>query len=401
MIEYIDGLKTILEQTSGPRGIEEIPLNLAEGRVLGRDAVSDVDLPPFNKSAMDGFAVRAEDVAETPTTLKVVMDVPAGSRPTASLGPGEAASIMTGAPVPEGADGVVQVEWTSGFGHPEVTINRSITRGKNLSPKGEILKTGAKVLSVGQRIGVEEAGLLAAVGCDPVPVYALPRVAVLSSGDEVVPASVRPGPAQIRDTNRPALLSFARSLGLDAIDLGSMKDDPEDIKRAVKGGLEYECLLISGGVSAGAYDYVQNVFEELGVRVHTRRLAVKPGKPTVFGTHKKGVVFGLPGNPVSTMVIGRVLVAPALEKMMGLPISGPRTVRARLLTDIRKKPDRLWFIYGLLGLDSEITVEPVGNRGSADLPAAAKGKCLIVAPKGVDRVEKDTIVEVVVWDRCL
>ena len=401
MIEYGEGLKAILDHTPGPVGIEEIPLNTAVGRVLSRDATSDVNLPPFNKSAMDGFAVRTGDLEKVPAQLKVVMDVPAGSLPTAALGAGEAASVMTGAPVPEGADGVVQVEWTSGFGEPEVTIHRAISPGQNLSPKGEILETDAVVMSAGQRIDVEEAGLLAAVGCDPVSVYPLPRVAVLSSGDEVVPASAKPGPAQIRDSNRPALLNFARSLGLEAIDLGSMRDDPEDIKRAVRSGLEYECLLISGGVSAGAYDYVQDVFEELNVQVHTRRFAVKPGKPTVFGTHSRGIVFGLPGNPVSAVVIGRVLVAPALAKMMGRVDRVPRTIRAKLVGNIRKKPDRLWFMYGVLGLDGELTVEPVSNRGSADLPAAAKGRCLIVGPKGVSQIEKDTMVDVVVWERCL
>lgn len=399
MIEYSEALGIILERAPGPRGTEDVPLQEAHGRVLGRDIASDVNLPPFDKSAMDGFAVRTSDLSEIPTVLKVVMDVPAGVRPRGSLGPGEAASVMTGAPVPEGADAVVQVEWTSGFGRDEVTINRAITPGKNVSPMGEILREGTTIMTAGQKIDVEEVSLLAAVGSDPVPVYRLPRVAVLSSGDEVVPPSHKPGPAQIRDSNGPALLNFIRSLGLEAIDLGHMRDDPETIKNAVSRGLEYDCLLISGGVSAGAYDYVQDVFGDLGVDVHLKRVAVKPGKPTVFGTHGAGMVFGLPGNPVSAVVIARVLVAPALGKGMGLLSPGPRTIRARLVRDIKKKPDRLWFIYGVLNLEEKVTVVPVSNRGSADLPAAALGKCLIVAPKGVSQVEKDSMVDVVVWDR--
>jgi molybdopterin molybdotransferase len=401
MIEYSEALRIIVDNAPGPRGAEEVPLVSAPGRVLAREMHARLDLPPFDKAAMDGFAVRAADVASTPATLDVVFDVPAGSIPDRPLGPGQAASVMTGAPVPEGADAVVQVEWTSGFGGETVTINEGVPRGKNLSPRGEIIRAGDVALEPGSFICVEETSLLAAAGCDPVTVYGVPSAAVLSTGDEVIAPEKDAGPGQIYDSNGPALAAFLRSLGIEPRVLDPCSDDPDSLRAAIEQGLRYDCLLVSGGVSAGAYDFVTDVLEQLGVTVHTRRLAVKPGKPTVFGTRDDKMIFGLPGNPVSAIVIARVLVEPALRKLMGQRQIGPRFVKARLLNRINKKADRLWFVHGRLGLGDECTVEALSNRGSADLPAAAKGDCLVVAPRGTTAVEQGEMVDVVVWKRCL
>ncbi len=401
MINFTEALKIIIDRAPGPGHVEEVSLGQSCTRILAREISSDVELPPFNRSAMDGFAVQAADLEKTPVTLDVVMDVPAGGVPEGRVGPGQAASIMTGAPVPEGADTVIMVEWTSGFGDKQVVINRAGETGLNISPSGEILKVGQTVLDAGTTIGVEEVGMLAAVGCDPVPVFTKPSVAVLSTGDELVPPGEVPGPSQIRDCNGPAMLGFLRDLGFDPVDLGRASDDLEATRVALEKGLEYDCLLVSGGVSAGAYDFVQDVLSNLNVEVHTSRVAVKPGKPTVFGTRGDHMVFGLPGNPVSTMVIARVMVEPALRKRLGCAELGPRTIRAVLQDDIRKKPDRLWFVYGTLELGLEAAVTPIKNRGSADIPSATRGDCLIVAPKGVNFIEKGTEVDVVVWNRCL
>jgi molybdopterin molybdotransferase len=401
MIEYSEARTIILENAPGPKGTEEVPLAAAPGRVLARAVHARLDLPPFDKSAMDGFAVRAEDVAVTPATLDVVMDIPAGSMPDRPIGPGQAASVMTGAPVPEGSDAVVQVEWTSGFGKPTVTINEGVKPGKNVIPRGEIIRAGDVALEPGTFICVEETSLLAAAGCDPVPVFTVPTAAVLSTGDEVISPSGEAGPGQIFDSNGPALAAFLRSLGIEPVMLDPAEDDPAALKTAIENGLEYDCLLVSGGVSAGAYDFVTDVLEKLGVAVHTRKLAVKPGKPTVFGTRNDKMVFGLPGNPVSAIVISRVLVEPALRKRMGNRQLGPRFAKARLLNRIAKKPNRLWFIHGRLGLGDECTVEALPNHGSSDVPSAARGDCLIVAPRGTTAVEQGEMVDVVVWKRCL
>ena len=401
MIEYREALDIILSRTPEPTEVERVPLSEAKGRVLAEDVSSDVDLPPFNKSAMDGFAIHFGDVATVPATLDVVMDIPAGEVPSMKLEPGKAASIMTGAPVPEGADAVVQVEWTSGFGKDTVTVNRNVPLGLNISPKAEIMKTGATVLEAGTVLDVEEIGLLAAVGGDPVPVFVRPRVAVLSTGDELVPAGKKPGPGQIRNTNGPALIGFLKDLGLNPTALGQAGDDLETLREMIGKGLDHDCLMLSGGVSAGAYDFVQDVLKEHKVELHTTRVAVKPGKPTVFGTVGRKMVFGMPGNPVSAMAIARVLAEPSLRKAMGCSNPGPKQVRARLTKDIKKKSDRLWFIHGQLKLAEDVTVTPVKNHGSADLPAAARGNCLIEAPKGKTLIEEGSFVNVVVWNRCI
>ena len=399
MIEYKEARKIIVDNAPGPKGVEEVPLASAAGRVLARPAHARLDLPPFDKSAMDGFAVRAADVASTPAALDVVLDVPAGSVPDRPIGPGQAASVMTGAPVPEGADSVVQVEWTSGFGSDTVTINEGVEPGKNVSPRGEIIRAGDVALEPGSFVCVEETSLLASAGCDPVPVFQVPTAAVLSTGDEVVAPASDAGPGQIFDSNGPALCAFLRSIGIDPVMLDPAADDPESLRPAIEKGLEHDLLLVTGGVSAGAYDFVEDVLAELGVTVHTRRIAIKPGKPTVFGIRDDKMIFGLPGNPVSAMVVAQLLVEPALAVRRGLGRRRPSTISARLTEALRKKPDRLWFAPGRLGFDPEPTVTPLSPRGSADLPTAVEADCLLMAPRGVDRLEAGTQVEVVVWSR--
>jgi len=401
MIEFDEAVSLALEKAPGPIGTETISIYQSVGRILALDLKSDVNLPPFDRSGMDGFAVRSKDLASLPVKLKVVMDIPAGITPEGTINSGEAASIMTGAPVPEGADCVVQVEWTSGFGASDVIVNKVVERGKNVSPLGEITQIGQVVLRAGTVLSVEEIGLAAAVGCDPVTVYLKPRVAILSTGDEVVAPSQTPGASQIRDVNGPATASFVRTLGLEPVLLGCVKDNQDSLRAAVEQGLEYDCLLLSGGVSAGAYDFVEDVLDHLGVEVFFRRSAVKPGKPTVFGTRGDRMVVGLPGNPASSMVISRLLVAPALRKMMGHQKTETKMIKARLTSDIRKKPNRRWYLYGDLVFDKELTVCPLNSKGSADLLPGVSGNCLILAEKGLSQIDAGTFVDVVIWERSL
>jgi molybdopterin molybdotransferase len=357
--------------------------------------LSDLDMPPFDKSAMDGFAVRASDVKEVPVTLEVIADVPAGSVPDVEIGPGQAAAVMTGAPVPKGADAVVMVEWTSGFGEPSVVIERSVSRGVYINTRGEVVRKGTAVLKKGAPIGVEEISLLAMAGTTSVPVYARPTAAVLATGDELVPPDAVPGPAQIRNCNSATLLAFLEELGVEGRDLGIVRDDIGATRAAVEEALEHDVVLITGGVSVGTYDFVIEVLEALGVTVHFSRVAMKPGKPTVFGTIGDKMVFALPGNPVSATVTARVLVAPVLGKRCGIRSSAPKTVTCRLEAEVKKKPDRLWFVPGVVTLGEQSSVMPVMNRGSADILSAAAANALIVAPRGETHLEKGTLVEVV------
>jgi molybdopterin molybdotransferase len=407
MIEFKKALNIMVDHAPGPPGVEEVPIYEAIGRTVAENIFCNVEMPPFNKSAMDGFAVRAADVEKTPATFDVVMDIPAGDMPSKLLEPGQAAAVMTGAPIPEGADTVIKVELTSGFGNEKVTINEGASVGHNISPRGEILKKGEIILRPGTRIGTEEVGLLSAIGRDPVPVFSKPTAAVISTGDELVPPAQKElGPAQIRDSNGPALMGYLREMGLEPVFIGRVKDNEEAMRKAVAKGLKHDILLISGGVSAGTYDFIEDVLAKLEVRVHVRRIAVKPGKPTVFGTRYGKIVFGLPGNPVSAIVIARLLVTPVLHKQLGLLHNvrshyTPPTVKARLLEDIRKKTDRLWFVTGYVNYGQEITVRPLKGRGSADLPNAAHGNCLITAPKEDAFIEKGSLVDVVLWNRSL
>ena len=399
MIDYAEALRAVLERTLPSEARCDVPLAAAWGRALAEEVRSDVDLPPFDRSGMDGFAVRAADLVCPPVTLSVVGTVAAGGALGRRLGALEAAEVMTGAPVPDGADAVVQVEWTSGFGSATVTVERAVAPGDNVSPRGEILRAGAAVLRAGTPIDVEEIALLAAAGCDPVPVRPLPSVAVLSTGDEIVPPAVVPGPSQIRDVNGPALGAFCRGLGLEPSVLGVVSDDPPSIRGALERALEHDVVLMTGGVSEGAYDFIEDALAASGVQVHFRRVAIKPGKPTVFGTRGRSVVFALPGNPVSAMVVARLLVEPSLRKRMGFDAPGPRIVRARLAADLRKKADRAWFVHGVLGLGEAPEVRPVTGRGAADVVRAAAGDCLVHAPRGETFLPRGAAVDVIVWGR--
>jgi molybdopterin molybdotransferase len=398
MTDFRQAIEVICEVTPRPSRKTTVPLADALGRVLAKEVASDVDLPPFDKATMDGFAVRAADVGAPPVTLDVLGDVAAGSIPSVVVGPGQAASVMTGAPVPDGADTVVMVEWTSGFGASTVSINRPVDVGANISPRKEIVQKGETVLSAGTRIGPRTSSLLAMAGCDPVPVWELPKVAVLSTGAELTAPGEVPGPAQIRDCNGPALVALLRELGLSPVDLGRVGDDRRATTAAIERGLEHDVLLVSGGVSAGAYDFVRDVLSSLGVETHFQRVAVKPGKPFVFGQREEKMVFGLPGNPVSAVVVFRVFVATALRIRMGMPPSPPRTLRARLTNDIRKKPDRLWFVPAALTFGDVVTAAPLDGAGSADIPTMARADGLVVAPRGETRVEQGALVDVVAWD---
>jgi molybdopterin molybdotransferase len=329
----------------------------------------------------------------------VLGEVPAGGWPGSPVGPGEAVAVMTGSPVPPGADAVVQVEWTSGFGSSPLRVLRSASPGTNVSPRGEIARLGSTVLSAGTLLRPEEIALLAAVGTDPVPVFARPRVAVLSTGDELVPASSSPGPDRLRDANRPALLALLRHLGAEPVDLGLVADDPEAILAAVSEGLATDGLVTSGGVSEGVHDHSRDAFARAGVEVLFRALAVKPGRPTVFGTRGAAFVLGLPGNPASALVVARLLLAPAVRRRAGRSLPAPPRLRARLSTDLRKKPDRLWIVGATLDASGpDLLARPLPGLGSADLPNASRATCYILAPRGASTLEAGSPVEVLAWE---
>ncbi len=399
MIEYRDALAMIESATPRPSRELAVPLSEASGRILSREVASDLDVPPFDKALMDGFAVRSADLASPPADLAVKGEIPAGATPGRFIGPGEAAAIMTGAPMPEGADAVVMVERTSGFGHRRVTVHHAVRPGDHVSPVGEITRASERLLSAGTHIDARRTALLAMAGADPVWVFERPSVAVLSTGAELVDPGETPKPGQVRDCNRVALATFLQERGLDPVDLGRVDDDREATRAAVARGMAHDILLVSGGVSAGTYDFVEDVLDELGIDIHFRRVAVKPGKPLVFGTLGDKLVFGLPGNPVSALVASRAFISVALGIRMGLERRATAVVRARLTDGIRKTTERLWFIPAVLDFDGGVSARPLKSAGSADIPAAAAADGLILAPREAAMLAPGQMVEVLVWGK--
>jgi len=398
MIPFEEAYHIVLDNLPAPRPVAA-GLDETVGRVLARDVVADRDNPPFNRSAMDGYAVRAADVVETPVTLEIVENIPAGRMPTRRVGTGQCAKIMTGAPVPEGADAVVMVEHTEAAGDGNVSIGKAVSAGANICPLGENFRRGDTVLRAGTPIGAAQVAVMAAVGIVETSVFAAPSVAVFSTGSEIVPANAPLGPGQARDCNSHALPARLALEGIRAERRGIVPDDREAVSKAVAESLGADVLILSGGASMGDYDLVPGVLRALGVRLFFETVAMKPGKPTVFGRYGKTVVFGLPGNPVSVQATAELFVVPALRRMTGHADVGPRVVRAELTGPLKSKGDRRNHLPVVLARKGEgWAAAPVAYHGSGDMRGLARGNALAVLPIGVKRFDAGRVVEVVLLD---
>ncbi len=382
MITPNEALRIVLEKTPRLETVEA-PLLDAVGACLAQPVASDIDLPPFDKSAMDGYAVRAADVAAAPVELEIIEELPAGVAPTKTITPGTCAKIMTGAPVPAGADMVVIVEDTEPAGDDRVRILAAHPDSRNICACGEDIRKGRTVLDAGHAVRPLEVGLLASVGREGVNIYRRPRVAVLATGNELVPITETPGPGEIRDANSWSLQACCLRAGVEADCLGVARDNEDDLREKIAAGLQRDVLLVSGGVSMGEWDLVPKVFDELGVAVHFATIRMKPGKPTVFATQGGRIIFGLPGNPVSTLVAWRLFVWPAIRKMMGHPDPAPPPVHGRLTAPVTVGGKRTFFMPTRLRSDrSGWTVEPVATRGSADLVGFCRADALAILDPG-------------------
>lgn len=382
MIEPAEALAVVLAETRRLEPVD-VPLLDAVGAVLAETVASDIDLPPFDKSAMDGYAVRAADVARVPVELTVAEELPAGVAPNRALEPGTCAKIMTGAPVPAGADAVVRVEDTDAARGSRVRILKIDLERRNICVRGEDVREGEPVLDAGHVVGPEEVGLLASVGRQCVRVFRRPRVAVLATGNELVDVSAIPGPGQIRNANSWSLVACCRRAGVGVDDLGVARDDASDLRAKITTGLERDILLVSGGVSMGEWDLVPGVLEACGVTTHFGSVRMKPGKPTVFATRGDRAVFGLPGNPVSTLVAFRLFVWPCLRKMMGHPDPAPAPIMGRLAAPTTARGNRIAYMPARIrsGEDGP-TAEPIETRGSADLVGFCRADALLILEPG-------------------
>lgn len=378
MIEVEEALAIVLRETPA-LGSEEVLLEGSLGRILAESVRSDHDHPPFDRAAMDGYALRAEDAATAPATLNVVGEVRAGQLSERALGSGEAMEIMTGAPVPRGASAVQPVEKTRRLEGGRVAIDSVVEPRQHIAPRGSEIRSGDVVLEGGAAIDPATIALLASVGRSRVRVGQRPRVAVLATGDELVPVAEAPGPGRIRNSNGPAVLAQARWAGAHVRSLGIVRDDPAALTAAVETGLDADVLVVSGGVSAGAYDLVEAAFARLGVEVFFERVAIKPGAPLVFGRRRKTLVFGLPGNPVSAQVTFDIFVRAALLRQQGARVVGRPRVEVELLAALRNKSGRRAHLPARVRWDGgRLVAEPLRSMGSADVLAHARANALVI-----------------------
>ena len=386
----------------------------ALGCVLAEDALADLDSPPFDKALMDGFAVRSADVAAGATTLRIIGEIMAGQVSPKPLGRNEAIRIMTGAPIPEGADAVVPVEETRLLEKQscsEVIIEGAAGAGRSILQRGASLRRGDRVLRAGCRLRAQEIGALAELGRAEVSVFPAPRVAVLATGEELVDIAETPGPGQIRNSNEAMLVAQMRQMGAEPVPLGVARDNVADLREKISRGLNCDMLLLSGGVSAGKLDLVPSVLAELGVRQVFHKVRVKPGQPIWFGVCDSQTdrpltsgrdtpccVFGLPGNPVSSMVCCELFVRTAIRRMTGIEPAEATPIRARLMCEFSSSGNRPTYHPARWELtDAGAVVEPVKWAGSADLAATTGANGLVLFPEGGRSYSAGTILDVYAW----
>jgi molybdopterin molybdotransferase len=377
--------QAVVLQHACPLPPEPTPLTPAAlGRVLAEDVASDLDSPPYDKALMDGYAVRSHDLPEGRGTLAVIEEVTAGRTPQRAVGPGQATRIMTGAPLPEGADAVVMVERTRALDDGRVQVeDRPPRPGQNVLGRAREMRRGERVLAAGAVLRPQELGLLAGVGRTTVLAHPAPRVAVLSTGDEVVEAPEVPGPGQIRNGNGPMLAAQVARAGGVPHYLGIARDRLDSLRPLVAEGLRAPVLVLSGGVSAGKLDLVPGVLAGHGVTAHFHKVEMKPGKPVFFGSRGDTLVFGLPGNPVSALVCFELFVRPALRRLAGHADAGPRLVSAVLAEDYAYRTDRPTYHPARLEAGaSGWQVRPVPWFGSPDLRGLLPANAFVVFPPG-------------------
>ncbi|MBI3756295.1 MAG: molybdopterin molybdotransferase MoeA [Deltaproteobacteria bacterium] len=403
MISVEAALEIILSEVK-PLGMERVNILSALGRVLGEDISAGMDNPPWDNSAMDGYALRASDTKgaskNRPAILKIIEDLPAGYVATRVIKKGEAIRIMTGAPIPKGADAVVMVEETEiqgqgARGKGQVKIFKEAKVGDNIRKAGEDFKKGDIVLRKGMTIRPAGIGMLAAVGKSNVYAYQRPKVAVLSTGDELVDIEETPVSGKIRNSNSYAIAAQIKACGAVPVQLGIARDNKKDLEEKLKFGLTADCIVSSGGVSVGDFDFVKDVLKQMGSEMRFWKVAMKPGKPLAFGVIGGKPAFGLPGNPISSMVAFEQFVSPAILKMMGKRAIFKRAFDALLTKPVKKKAGRMHFVRATVEQkNGRFYATPLEGQGSGILSAMVKANCLIILPEDVKDVEKGSTVKV-------
>lgn len=413
LLPFADARRVVEEKARALRPVKQkaVPLLDGCGRVLAEDVAADRDFPPFARATRDGYAVRSADLAALPARLEVVAEVRAGAglpAGTAPVSARQAVEIMTGAPVPAGADAVVMVEYTSRSGET-VEITRAASSGENVVAAGSEARAGDVLLTSGTRLGPAQIAVAAAVGRTELRVHARPRVAVLATGDELVDVSARPGASQIRNSNSYSLAAQVRAAGGEPLLLPVAPDEKTALRRLLEQGLSADLLLISGGVSVGKYDLVEQVLAGFHAQFFFTGALIQPGRPVVFGQAKStdaaGAAaprgrettpfFGLPGNPISTLVTFELFVRPVVDALGGAAPSPLIFLKARLRAEVKTKTGLTRFLPARLSGEHEATeVELVPWQGSGDLAAASRADCYLVVPPDRDQIPAGEMVAV-------
>ncbi|MGA2263417.1 MAG: gephyrin-like molybdotransferase Glp [Acidobacteriota bacterium] len=365
-----------------PRRVERVEFQSVLNRVLAEELCASMDIPPFNRAAVDGFALRAADVKAGPVDLELVGEVRAGSGASATIAPGQVMAITTGAPVPSGADALQMLEHArSSPDGRRVTILQPVMPGQNIVPQGAEAAVGDTVLEAGRVLGPAEIAVLATFGCTQAAVWRRPRVALLVTGDELVEVQETPRRGQIRNSNAYSLTAQLRCLGIEPEYLGIAWDNPADLRRKVEEGLDRDAMVISGGASVGPYDFIKTVFKELEIKILFTRVAVRPGKPAVFGRKGDVLVFGLPGNPVSSLVSFENFVRPALGRLCGFTRPDLTRIEGELSSTIRQVPGRTAFLPAIASPDGKSwKVSPLPWKGSGDIIGFSRANALVIFP---------------------
>jgi molybdopterin molybdotransferase len=384
MWSYSDARQKVIEIAAAlPRPLAQTQIEIEQSfeRILSESVLADRDYPPFDRSVRDGFAVRAADATSPGARLECVGELRAGGQLDLTVLPGQCVEIMTGAAMPKGADSVVMVEHTKREGQT-ITLERAVKLGEHIVPRGTEARKGTLLVAPKTRMGYAEMALAAQAGHTHMHVFSAPRLAILSTGDEVVDARATPGPLQVRNSNGISIEILARTAGAETIQLGNAPDEKGSLRLMIERGLEEDILVLSGGVSMGKYDLVEQVLADLGAEFHFTGVSIRPGRPAVFATCQNKLVFGLPGNPVSTMVTFELFVLPAIDVLNG---GAPRPLpvfRAKLATQVRERGPMTHFLPARIeweGREARVTQLPWQGSGDIVALALANG-FLIVSP---------------------
>ncbi len=398
MVSAETALRTILDSIN-PVRTETIYFATASGRILATNVAAPEDVPAFDNSAMDGFAVRASDLSETsakkPSDLRVIGESSAGHPWAGELPPGAAVRIMTGAVIPLGADTVVPIEDVQSSNATNIRVLGAPRMHKHIRKRGEEMRAGSHVFSSGTIIGPSQLGVLASLGCTKIEVFERPIVTIIPTGDELVDPEDKPAPGQIRNSSSFVLSAFASADGCETNTHDIVCDQKTKIAKAISNSLSSDVVLVTGGVSVGRYDHVPKVLEELGAEILFSKVNIKPGKPLLFARLHSTLIFGLPGNPVSTTVSYIQFVRPALHRLTGREFKPPLRISARLEHELVKSDNRRHFLRAILEeQNEELFVRTTGPQGSGMLSSVTKANCFIVIPEKEVSFKRGDVVEV-------